>query len=50
MVLSAEKKILSTEKNVRPNGDDSDHVLFMTIDVDLVSISPSLNYPFCSTV
>jgi hypothetical protein len=27
------KKILSTENNVRPNGNDSDHVLTTTIDV-----------------
>jgi hypothetical protein len=28
------KQILSAENNARPNRDDSDHVLFMTIDVD----------------
>jgi hypothetical protein len=31
------KKILSTENNVRPNHDDSDHVLFITIMVNLLS-------------
>jgi hypothetical protein len=38
--LSAEKKILSTENNVRPNRDDSDHVSFITIVVDLVHQPP----------
>jgi hypothetical protein len=48
MAPSAEKKILSTENNVRLNRNDSFHILFMTINVDLISISPSLNRPFCS--
>jgi hypothetical protein len=34
MVLSREKKILSTEDKVRPNRDDSDHVLTILIDVN----------------
>jgi hypothetical protein len=50
MVLTAEKKILSTENNVRPNRDNSDHGLVMEMGVDLVSISSSLNPPFCSTI
>jgi hypothetical protein len=32
-----ETKIWSTENNVRPNRDDNDHVLIITIDVDLGS-------------
>jgi hypothetical protein len=32
------KKVLSAENNVRPNRDDSDHVLFITIDVDQMEI------------
>jgi flagellar motor switch protein FliM len=31
------QKILSIENNVRPNRDDSDHVLIITIDIDLES-------------
>jgi hypothetical protein len=38
MVLSVEKKILSTENNVQPTCDDSGHVLIMTIDVDQMQV------------
>jgi hypothetical protein len=31
------EKIMLTENNVRPNRDNNDHILFMTIDVDLLS-------------
>jgi hypothetical protein len=44
MVLSAEKKILSTENEVRPNRDDNDHVLYITINVDS-SQSPMIQSP-----
>jgi hypothetical protein len=37
MVLSAEKKILVTENNVRLDSDGGNHVLNMTMDVDLGS-------------
>jgi hypothetical protein len=35
--ICGEKKILSTENNVRLNRDDNNHVLLMAIYVDLVS-------------
>jgi hypothetical protein len=31
------KEILSTENDVRPNRDDNDHVLIITMDVDQIS-------------
>jgi hypothetical protein len=39
MVLAAEKKILSSENNIRPNRDDSDYVLITTTDVDQMEVN-----------
>jgi hypothetical protein len=44
------KQMLPTKNNVWPNQDNRDHVFFMTIDIDFVSISPWLNRPFCSII
>jgi hypothetical protein len=38
------KKILSTENHVRPNRDDSDHVLINTIDVDQMEMQQVTRY------
>jgi hypothetical protein len=44
MVLSAEKKILSTENNIWPNRDDSNLVLIMTIDVNQTEMQEVTRY------
>jgi hypothetical protein len=38
--------MLSTENNVRPNRDDSDHVLIMAIDVDQMQLHSVTRHNF----
>jgi hypothetical protein len=44
------KKVLSAENNVRPNRDDSDHVLIITIDIDIVSKSSAFHMEDCQYI
>jgi hypothetical protein len=44
MVLSTEQTILSTENNVRPNREDSDHASILTIDVDQMQVHQVTSY------